>query len=430
MAFIRDLARKVVRRSSIASSALASSASPRAPAADQIDVRDLIARYDHAEHARRADAYFEHLLHEPIIRRKPFAHLGEAIQIMTGFAQLMEGAELFPAADVLDFGAGTAWSSRILASVGCRVTALDVSKNALAIGQNIQQADPLSRDLPIEYRVFDGRSIPLADGAVDRVLSFDAFHHVADQETVLNEFARVLREGGIAAFAEPGPRHSWTASSQLEMKAYGVIENDIDVDAIWRMAQAAGFADIKLSFAMPRQTLVPLETFNDILKREAAPDSIVFSPINRALHENRRVFFLYKSHGAVKDSRFAEGLHARLNVRRVEVEKPGVLRVQVEARNTGSNGWLPSGERVGSVNLGVHLRATDGTMIENDFARLHVSGRPVAPGQSVEISDIVILPTRDDFILDLDLVAEAVTWFEIRGVQPISLRFQGGRYVS
>lgn len=393
-------------------------------------MRDLIARYDHDEHARRADAYFEHLLNEPIVRRKPFAHLGEAIQIMSGFSHLIEGADLFPAADVLDFGAGTGWSSRILASVGCRVVALDVSKNALAIGQSIQDADPLTRELPIDYRVFDGRHVPSADQSFDRVLSFDAFHHVADQATVLQEFSRVLRDGGIAAFAEPGPNHSWTASSQLEMKAYGVIENDIDTDAIWEMAQKAGFADMKLSFAMPRQTLVPRDSFNEILLRESAPDSVVFTPINRALHENRRVFFLYKSQASVRDSRFAEGLHARLKLRRVTVEKLRVVRIDVEAVNTGSNTWLPSGDRVGSVNLGVHLRSAEGAMIDNDFKRLHVSSRPVAPGQSVEISDIVILPNRDDFILDLDMVAESVTWFEIRGTQPASLRFSGGQYIS
>lgn len=392
-------------------------------------MRTLIAAYDHAEHVRRADAYFEHLIDEPIIRRKPYAHLGESIQIMSGFAWAMEGAELFPAADVLDFGAGTAWSSRILASVGCRVVALDVSKNALAIGQSIQAADPLTRDLPIAYRVFDGRHIPAEDGAFDRIVSFDAFHHVADQETVLREFSRVLRDGGIAAFAEPGPRHSHTASSQLEMKAYGVIENDIDTDSIWRMAQAAGFADIKLSFAMPRQTLVPLDEFNRILATESAPDSVVFSPINRALHENRRVFFLYKSPNSVRDSRFAEGLHARLKLRSVTVEKPGVVRISMEVANTGLNSWRPSGEKVGSVNLGVHLRAADGAMIENDYTRLHVSGRVVAPGQSVEVSDIVILPTREDFILDLDLVAESVTWFEIRGAQPVALKFRDGVYM-
>ena len=35
--------------------------------------------------------------------------------------------------------------------------------------------------------------------------------------------------------------------SQFEMRAYRVVENDIDVHALWRTAQEHGFSDIKLA---------------------------------------------------------------------------------------------------------------------------------------------------------------------------------------
>jgi hypothetical protein len=38
------------------------------------------------------------------------------------------------------------------------------------------------------------------------------------------------------------------------------------------------------------------------------------------------------------------------------------------------------------------------------------------------------LPPIDDFDLELDLVAEAVTWFELRGVNPLVLPFRGRLY--
>ena len=395
----------------------------------QIDVRDLIARYDSAKHSQLADAYFEPLLNNPILRRKPFAHFHEAIQIMSSFSHVTEGLRLFPQAEVLDFGAGTCWSSRILATLGCRVTALDVSKNALRIGKSIQEQDPITRDMAIDYRVFDGRAIPVDSGAYDRILSFDAFHHVADQKAVLNEFARLLREDGIAGFAEPGPHHSRTSSSQMEMKAHNVIENDIRMEEIWNIARDCGFSDVKLSFAMPRQELVSLDEFNRILETKSAPDHVVFSPVNIQIHQNRRVFFLYKSSSSFNaDSRYAEGLHYQLRLLDVTPINSRVVRLALAVKNSGGNAWRPSGTDLGSVNIGVHLRSADGHLIDNDYMRLPISQIRVEPGKQIEVFQDFVLPDLGDFDVEFDLVAENVTWFEVFGGKPLRLSFRNRRY--
>lgn len=393
----------------------------------QIDVRDLIARYDFNKHAQLADAYFEPLLNNPIIRRKPFAHVHDAIHIMGSFAHVLDGLRLFQQAKVLDFGAGTCWSSRILASMGARVTAVDVSGNALAIGRSIHEQDPTTRELPIEYRVFDGRSLPAESGAFDRVLSFDAFHHVADQAAVLREFARVLADDGIAGFAEPGPHHSLTASSQMEMKAFNVIENDIRIEEIWTLAQACGFADMKLSFAMPRQELVTLDDFNRMMDTQSAPDQIVFSPTNAAIHRNRRVFFLYKSSSIEIDSRAAEGL--QYTMRLVELSRQGqAARLVLDLKNIGRAVWRPSGGEPGNVNIGAHLRTLDGQLVNNDFTRLAISDGRVLPGQELRVTAELPLPDIASFELELDLVAENVAWFELLGNKTLRLPFRDGRY--
>ncbi len=393
----------------------------------QIDVRDLIARYDFAKHAQLADAYFEPLLNNPIIRRKPFAQIHEAIQIMTGFSHLIDGLRLFQQAKVLDFGAGTCWSSRILASFATQVTAVDVSRNALNIGKSIQEQDPTTRDLPIDYRVYDGKSLPAENGTFDRVLSFDAFHHVADQGAVLREFARVLADDGIAGFAEPGPHHSLTPSSQMEMKAYNVIENDIRVEEIWALARECGFADMKLSFAMPRQELVSLDDFNRIIRTKTAPSELVFSPINAAIHQNRRVFFLYKSSSLVTDSRTAESLHYELRL--VDVSPKGrAAQLTLELKNTGQTVWRPSGGEPGCVNIGVHLRSRDGQLIDNDYTRLAISDRRVLSGQELRLTVDLPLPDIASFEAELDLVSENVTWFEMFSNTPLRLSFSDGQY--
>lgn len=396
----------------------------------QIDVRDLIARYDAARHAELADAYFEPRMNNIVLRRKPFITTYEMVQILTAFSHVVDALRIFPQVRVLDFGAGTAWSSRFLASLGCQVTAIDVSKNALQIGKSIHQEDPQTRDLPIEFRVFDGRSIPAPDKSFDRILSFDAFHHVADQKAVLAEFSRVLRGDGVAAFAEPGPYHSLMPSSQMEMQAYDVIENDIRVEEIWDMAQACGFADIKLSFTMPHQTLVSLDDFNRFIEERSAPDDVVFTHLNSQIHLNRRVFFLYKSATNEPDSRFISGLNYRMELGDVAPVESEGIRLRLVVENTGGATWLPSGFEAGNVNVGIHLKSNDGGMLNHDFARLSVSSGRVRLGEKIEVSGTVPWPDVDDFQFELDLVAEGIIWFEIVGSNPMKLTFRNRAYVS
>jgi hypothetical protein len=310
------------------------------------------------------------------------------------------------------------------------VTAIDVSKNALQIGRSIHEEDPLTRDLPIDFRVFDGRSIPAADKSFDRILSFDAFHHVADQKAVLSEFSRVLSDDGIAAFAEPGPYHSLMPSSQIEMKAFDVIENDIRMEEIWSIAQACGFADLKLSFAMPHQTLVSLDDFNRFLEQRSAPDDVVFTRLNNEVHLNRRVFFLYKSAAQEADSRFISGLNYTMELVEVTTVEPASIGLRFVIQNTGGATWLPSGYAPGNVNVGIHLRSADGRMLDNDFTRLPVSNERVRLGQKIEISGAVPRPDVDDFQLEVDLVAEGIIWFEIVGGKPMKLTFRKRTYVG
>lgn len=80
------------------------------------------------------------------------------------------------------------------------------------------------------------------------------------------ELGRVLEPSGIAGFAEPGPEPSQTPQSQYEMKTHGVVENDIDVRSLWRVAHRVGFTDIKLAIFQVDPTLTDLDGFDDFLK--------------------------------------------------------------------------------------------------------------------------------------------------------------------
>jgi ubiquinone/menaquinone biosynthesis C-methylase UbiE len=216
--------------------------------ADLIDPRQMIAETSIETLNETAEKYFGSLTEWEHHLAKPFSKADEAPPLLLNLAVLLQGLELIPGMTVLEFGSGTGWLSRYLTQLGCRVILLDVSPTALRIARELYERQPPIGDRPTpRFLEFDGRHIDLEDGSVDRVLCFDSFHHSTDPDATLREFARILRPAGIAAFAEPGPHHSQTPQSQFEMRTYGVIENDVDVHAIWRTAATCGFAAMKLA---------------------------------------------------------------------------------------------------------------------------------------------------------------------------------------
>jgi ubiquinone/menaquinone biosynthesis C-methylase UbiE len=383
-----------------------------------IDVAELIARYSPAEHAARADAYFERLESTDHLRRKPFASIEEAPLLARALSVLIPHLHLFPGARVLDFGAGTCWSSIILGYLGCDVVALDVSAAALAIGASIKADDPIARNLPIAFERWDGAALGLPDESIDRIVCIDAFHHVADQRATLAEMFRVMKPGAVAAFHEVGPRHSRGVLSQFEMANFGVIENDIDVRAIERTAKRIGFRSMRAAYFQTGAMLVRVGRFERWLAGWWWPWEVVrfLYTIAREL-DNRRVFFLIKG---APPRRRRRAFIGRL---RVDATISGDrIAVRFDAKNLGRAVWNASGSS-DIVNLGVHLRSDAGETIALDYARIAVSQGAVPPGSSVSGAGEIALPGLTSFELVFDLVCEGKLWFESAGGRPVSIRF-------
>ncbi len=264
--------------------------------AEPIKVTDVMARYEPAEHIERANAYFVREHEEDQLFRRPFNGLDEVQPRLAGLAFVLQQLELFSGAKVLDFGCGTGWLSRVMATMGLDVVGTDVSDNALRLGREFIARDPLVSELKVEFRLFDGVTLPLADQSVDRIVSFDAFHHVLDQEGTLREMARVLRPGGIIAFHEPGPKHSLTPTAQSEMRDYDVIENDIDVHRIWKMAEPMGFEHIWVSLPGIHSVLVGLDQLDRVVAGLPSHDDVerIVQNVHNFIY-NLRIFSLHKA---------------------------------------------------------------------------------------------------------------------------------------
>jgi SAM-dependent methyltransferase len=387
-----------------------------------IDARELNTTFTVEELARTAEDYYRTTLEfSDRYLAKPFADPQDAPDLLGSFAQLVAGLRLAPGLDVLDFGAGACWTTRCLTQFGCAAIALDVSASALELGKQLYARLPPIGDQPApQFLVFDGRRIDRPDASVDRILCFDAFHHVPNPAETMLELGRVLRPGGVAGFSEPGPHHSKGARSQYEMKNYTALERDIVMNDVWKWARAAGFRKLELAILNNESHRVSLDDFEDALRGGRALDK--YADRVRVFLRSHQTFFLTKGGAGRKDSRERTGLKGEITVhlRRASVRASEMIEGDATVQNVGSVVWLPGGTPLGGVNLGVHLRMREGSPLAVDFARVRLIGS-TAPGEMQTVSFSLKPPDPGEYLLEFDLVSEGVAWFEMNESATVSV---------
>jgi SAM-dependent methyltransferase len=382
----------------------------------------MIAKYSVEELVESADQYYRRFRDPTPLMSKPWASLQEAPDMLRSLGTLLSGLELGRSMSVLEFGAGTCWLSRCLAQLNCRPICCDASATALEIGRRLfKEFPPIGAAFEPTFLLFDGHRIELPDASVDRIICFDSFHHVPNPREILEEFARVLRPGGIAGFSEPGREHSQAPQSQYEMRSFVVLENDIRLDEIFEAARPAGFTELNVSTV--GDSLVSLQGYMRFLFSSEADDidAAVLAEV-RATLRNQSVFFLHKG-PLQRDSRSCVGLEHELRCSSSEYEVPrgSPLHLTVALTNRGRAAWLSRKDDVfGIVRIGTHLCAADGRVLEVDHSR-HDLPMDLRPGQSMTLDVTVPLPAEGSYRLALDLVAEGVMWFEDGGSKPLYL---------
>lgn len=396
-----------------------------------IDVRRLIAELDDDTLMRSADAYFARMTLASEQCRKPWGNPADAVHQTRHLGLVLEAADLFRGARVLDFGCATGWLTTGLSQMGCHAIGVDIAPSALKLAEASKAARPPAQGAgTLEFRAYDGHCLPLEDASLDRIVCHDAFHHVRDQRATLMEFARVLKPGGRAAFIEPGPEHSRTPQSQAEMARYAVIENDVDMAEVTRHALEAGFEKPRLLVQWQQPFTVEADDFQAWV-RNGIPRAWAARAIETLQQQltNGQCFFLVRRGpaDAGPDSRRAEGLAAELKLVRAARVPPAQgrgIQLTVQVRNSGSSNWLTAGG-AGQVNLGVHLLDAAGRVVDDNFARLKLPAgiASVAPGETVTVSGTIRVPDLPIYTLHLDMVAELVAWFAQRGdTQAVDVR--------
>jgi 2-polyprenyl-3-methyl-5-hydroxy-6-metoxy-1,4-benzoquinol methylase len=109
--------------------------------------------------------------------------------------------------DVLDIACGEGYGTALLGQAASTVIGVEVAEDAVAHAiANYARAN-------LCFRRGDARRIPLDDGSVDVVVSFETIEHIDEQETFLAEVRRVLRPGGKLIVSTPD-RDSYSPADQ------------------------------------------------------------------------------------------------------------------------------------------------------------------------------------------------------------------------
>ncbi len=87
----------------------------------------------------------------------------------------------------------------------------------------------------------DARAMPFGDGTFDRVIAAEVLEHVLDDQQAMNELARVLRPGGLAAITVPSwlpERICWALSTEYHEVPGGHVRIYTRVELEAKLARA------------------------------------------------------------------------------------------------------------------------------------------------------------------------------------------------
>ena len=99
--------------------------------------------------------------------------------------------------DVLDIACGEGYGSAMLARTARSVTGVDIAQDAIEHAERAYARDGL------EFRLGSATEIPLEDGSVNLIVSFETIEHLTEHDRMMAELRRVLRPEGLLLISSP-----------------------------------------------------------------------------------------------------------------------------------------------------------------------------------------------------------------------------------
>ena len=167
---------------------------PASPSATPEHIKDVNTRY-HDAAAEEYDAKWG----------IDFGAIGQK-QVRLKLVKALGGLDGAGFGDALEIGSGTGYFSLNLVQLGVieRLTATDISPGMLK--RLAATAEALGLD-DVQTVVTEAEQLPFEDESFDLVFGHAVLHHIPDLERAFGEFRRVLRPGGMIAFAGEPSRY-------------------------------------------------------------------------------------------------------------------------------------------------------------------------------------------------------------------------------
>jgi SAM-dependent methyltransferase len=340
----------------------------------------------------------------------------KGVCLLFDLATLVMVLDCRPGDRVLDVGAGSGFSSEMLARFGYNVVAIDPDHRALRHN--------LARGRFDRERIQGRRAaveavaerLPFADQSFDGIVCMNVLHHIPELGLTLDELARVLRPGCRLVLSEPGLNH--LASPETRRAAeQGEHDRPFDVVDFGLVARHRGFERVMIVPTVhPSQTLLPIDQI-DFYTAGTHP---IPTLTPRGAFDNVRgdhpFAALVREGTRPKTSRFPGVLKATLAVeeRAVRGTPGGTVAMAVRAANAGDSTWLAEPSPFGGhVTFACKLLTSTGRLVTDSLGRTRL-GVDVAPGDEASANLQLALPEDlepGEYRLEFDMVDEFVCWF-------------------
>ena len=157
---------------------------------------------------------------------------------------------------VLEIGSGVHPQSWVLAEQGHRVVATDISHSQCILGALYFRFALPALAERFAFMSCDGAQLPFADGSLDGIVLFAAFHHFSDPGALLAEMRRVIRDDGFIYIANDCCAPNPDGQDYLEELQRGINEQMWTLPEYHELFRGAG-----LEVARARVDLHDLKVF-------------------------------------------------------------------------------------------------------------------------------------------------------------------------
>ncbi|EKD53826.1 MAG: hypothetical protein ACD_60C00149G0025 [uncultured bacterium] len=358
------------------------------------------------------EEYFKRTEGMPHWLKKPFSGIEESASYCIQLGRLIGGLHLARGMTVLDWGAGSCWLSEIMNKLGMKTISLDSSQSALDVGKYLFSLDKrIDMSLNPEFVYYDGKTIPLPDHSVDRIVISWAFHHIINKIGMLKEFYRILRQDGIIGFMDAGVEYDKSPQALHERETFGALEDNLNIEELRAISKELGFSKLLRSLSPHPEMVFEFENY-----AECPKDVIFDSALEFA--KTHELFFIVKGNPYQKTTLFPGNTVADFVMKDIE-RKGDHVNATISVKNIGDTTWLAKTEQYsGTVFIGCHLYDQNRNLVALDYSR-EALDKDCHPDHMVAKTFSVKLPDGFSGFIEFDLVNEGYFWFKQKGTKTV-----------